>query len=323
MKLADLRSHAKLGGMEHEWDCIVVGGGAAGLSAALVLGRARRRTLVVDAGEPSNSVVEGIGGLLGSDHRPPAAFYAAGRAEIAAYPTVELRAGEVVGGSRDDDGFTLALRDGSRERARRVLLATGMDYRYPELDGIPERWGRSVFHCPFCHGWEVRDRPLGVLDRGEAGATRALLLRAWSEDVTLLTSGPAELEPQEAERLAAAGVAVEERDVTGLRGPGDRLTAVVFADGGEQACGGLLVPVTLHQRSELAEQLGAESAEPTPLAPAAVGVDPMSLTNVPDLAAAGDVTGQMPSVANVVAAGSKAAAMLVHSLMEERSLTPS
>ena len=316
-------SIAKLGGMEHEWDCIVVGGGAAGLSAALVLGRARRRTLVVDAGEPSNSVVEGIGGLLGSDHRPPAAFYAAGREEIAAYPTVELRAGEVVGGRRDDDGFSLELRDGSRERARRVLLATGMDYRYPDLPGIPQRWGRSVFHCPFCHGWEVRDRPLGVLDRGEPGATRALLLRAWSEDVTLLSNGAAELEPQDAERLAAAGVPVEEREVAGLRGPGDSLTGVVFADGGEQACGGLLVPVTLHQRSALAEQLGAESAEPSPLAPAAVAVDPMSLTSVPDLAAAGDVTGQMPSVANVVAAGSKAAALLVHSLMEGRSLTPS
>src|SRR5258708_21001890 len=120
--------------MDTTWDIIVVGAGAAGLSAALVLGRARQRTLVVDAGRQSNLVAHGIGGLLGQDTRPPADYYAAGSAEIAAYPSVELRAGEVVGGERDDDGnFALELADGSLERARPVLLATGMDYRYPEL----------------------------------------------------------------------------------------------------------------------------------------------------------------------------------------------
>ena len=150
-----------------------------------------------------------------------------------------------------------------------MLLATGMDYRRPALPGIEERWGGSVFHCPFCHGWEVRDRPLGVLDRGDSGVQRALLLRAWSDDVTLYCDGPAELGGDEAELLRAAGVEVDERTVAGLRGPGDTLTAVVFADGGERRCGGLLVPVILHQRSELAEQLGAALASrgrssPTP-----------------------------------------------------------
>jgi len=114
-------------GMEKSWDCIVVGAGAAGLSAALVLGRARQRTLVVDAGGQSNRVAHGIGGLLGHDARPPAELYAAGRGELAAYPTVQLRSGEVLGGDRHDAGFALELADGSRELARRVLLATGMD----------------------------------------------------------------------------------------------------------------------------------------------------------------------------------------------------
>jgi thioredoxin reductase len=244
-----------------------VGAGAAGLSAALVLGRARQPTLVVDAGGQSNRVAHGIGGLLGHDGRPPAEFYAAGREEFAAYPTVRLRSGEVLGGERHDAGFVLELADGSREVARRVLLATGMDYRFPALPGIVERWGRSVFHCPFCHGWEVRDQPLGVLDRGAPGVNRALLLRVWSDDVTLLADGPAELDAQDAERLRAAGVTVDERPVAGLRGPGGTLTAVVFADGGERPCGGLLVAVTLHQRSALAEQLGAASAGPGPSSP--------------------------------------------------------
>jgi thioredoxin reductase len=298
------------------WDCIVVGAGAAGLSAALVLGRARQRTLVVDAGRQSNLVAEGIGGLLGQDGRPPAAYYAAGREELAPYPTVALVPGEVVGGERVDEGFVLELADGAREESRRVLLATGMDYRLPGLPGIEERWGRSVFHCPFCHGWEMRDQPLGVFDSGASGVQRALLLSFWSDEVTLLTDGPAELDAPDAERLRAAGVTVDERPVGGLRGPGSSLTSVVFEDGDERPCGGLLVPVTLHQRSGLAEQLGAVAAEPGHVVADAVEVDHQLKTAAPGLYAAGDVSTQMPSVANAVSAGSTAAAMIVGGLLQ-------
>jgi thioredoxin reductase len=301
--------------MSSTWDCLVVGAGAAGLSAALVLGRARRRTLVVDAQGQSNRVASGIGGLLGHDTRRPADFYAAGRAELAAYPSVELRFGEVVGGEGNDGGFVLELADGTRERARRVLLATGMDYRYPTLPGIEERWGRSVFHCPFCHGWEHRDEPLGVLDRGASGAHRALLLRSWSDDITLFSNGGAGLEPDDAEQLSAAGVTVDERPVAGLRGAAGTLTALTFADGDERPCGGLLVPVTLHQRSRLAEQLGAALSEPAPLAVDGVAVDATFATSVPGLFAAGDTTGKTPSVANAIASGSIAAAAAVQSLV--------
>jgi thioredoxin reductase len=250
-------------------------------------------------------------------------LYSAGRDELAAYPTVQLRSGKVLGGERHDAGFVLELADGSRELARRVLLATGMDYRFPALPGIVQRFGRSVFHCPFCHGWEVRDQPLAVLDRGAEGAQRALLLRFWSDDVTLIADGPAELDADDAERLRAAGVTVDERRVAELRGPGSELTAVAFADGGERPCRGLLVPVTLHQRSALAEQLGAAAAGPGPIAADALDVDPMFHTSTPGLSAAGDVSSQMPSVANAVAAGSSAAAMIVHGLMAEaHGLTP-
>jgi thioredoxin reductase len=193
-----------------------------------------------------------------------------------------------------------------------------MDYRYPPLPGAEERWGRSVFHCPFCHGWEVRDQPLGVLDRGAKGVERAILLRAWSDDVTLLTDGPAELDADGAERLAAAGVGVDERRVAELRGPGDTLDAVVFADGSERVLGGLLVPITLHQRSALATRLGAATADPGPLSAETVQVDAMLRTSVPGLSAAGDLSVQMPSVANAIAAGSSAAAGVVQGLTAER-----
>lgn len=303
--------------MDTSWDCIVVGGGAAGLSAALVLGRARRRTLVIDSGHPSNGVAEGIGGLLGHDGRPPAELYAAGRAELAAYPSVEVRTGEVVDGQRADDGFVLTLGDGTTETTRRVLLATGMDYRRPDLPGVTERWGRSVFHCPFCHGWEVREQPLGVLDRGAAGTHRALLLSMWSDDITLYADGPAELDPADADRLRRAGVSVEKRRVTGLRGPGAALRAVALDGGEERPCGGLLVPVTLHQRSALAASLGVALAPAGPLAADAVQAAGMGATSVPGVFVAGDAGEIMPSVANAIAAGSSAAAGIVQSLMAE------
>lgn len=303
--------------MDRTWDCIVVGGGAAGLSAALVLGRARRRTLLVDAGAPSNIVSDGVGGLLGHDRRPPAELYSAGRRELEGYPTVELRSGEVSDGRRENGRFVLELSDGEREEARRVLLATGMDYTLPDLPGIAERWGSSVFHCPFCHGWEHREQALGVLDRGPMGARRALLLRAWSDDVTLYAGGPAELGDDLTEQLGRAGIAVDERRVEGLSGPPPELAAVVLAGGAERECHGLLVPATMRQRSRLAERLGAEAAEPNPIAADAVQADPTFRTRVPGLFAAGDLTPGMPSVANVVAAGSSAAAMVVHDLVEE------
>ena len=313
--------------MDTSWDCIVVGGGAAGLSAALVLGRARRRTLVVDSGHPSNGVAEGIGGLLGHDGRPPAELYAAGRAELAAYPSVEVRTGEVVDGQRrdaerDDGGpgarpFVLTLGDGTTETTRRVLLATGMDYRRPDLPGVAERWGRSVFHCPFCHGWEVREQPIGVLDRGAAGTHRALLLSMWSDDITLYADGPAELDPADADRLRRAGVVVEERHVTGLRGQGTALRAVALDGGEERLCGGLLVPVTLHQRSPLAASLGVALAPAGPLAADAIQAAGMGATSVPGVFVAGDAGEIMPSVANAIAAGSSAAAGIVQSLMAE------
>jgi thioredoxin reductase len=294
------------------YECVVVGGGAAGLSAALVLGRARRRVLVLDTGEQSNRPAEGIGGLLGHDGLAPGELYARGRAELAAYPSVELRDARVAGGSREDGRFVLTLSGGETLDAARVLLAMGMDYAVPELPGVAELWGGTVFHCPYCHGWEVRDRPLAVL--GNLKAThRALLLRGWSDDVVLLTDGPAELDATERATLERAGVPVDERRVAGVRARDGALEAVLFADGGELRRDGLLVPAPLGQRSSLASDLGAELTER-----GTVDADAFGRTTVPGLYAAGDVSSAMPQVAGAIADGSRAAGAINDSLIAEQ-----
>lgn len=298
------------------WECVIVGGGAAGQSAALVLGRARRRVLVLDAGQQSNLSAHGVGGLLGHDGLPPAELYARGRAELAAYPTVSVRDARVVGGTATDDGFALRLEGGDAIEAGRVLLATGMRYDVPDLPGLREHWGGAAFHCPYCHGWEARDGRLAVL--GATAAThRALLLRGWSADVVLLTDGPADLDAAERAALAAAGVPVDERPVVGVESAGGTLRAVRFADGSALERDGLLVLAPLVQRTALAVELGAALDDA-----GTVDVDAFGRTTVAGLWAAGDVATGMPQVAAAIAEGSKAAALINGDLVAAASGLP-
>jgi thioredoxin reductase len=291
-----------------EWDCVVVGGGAAGLSAALVLGRARRRTLVVDAGRQSNLPAHGIGGLLGHDGLPPAQLYAAGRTELENYADVEVRHGEVTAGVADGSGFVLGLADGSQVRTRRVLLATGMEYLTPPIPGLAELWGRSAFHCPFCHGWEMRDQPLAVLASGDRAVHMALMLRGWTDDIVVLTNGPADFD---------ADVRVDERPIAELISEAGELVAVEFTDGARLTRRGVLVAATLRQRSALAAQLGVATAPPGPVARDAVEIDAFHRTSVPGVFAAGDLSASMPQVAAAIATGSLSAAAVVQSLLAD------
>lgn len=303
--------------MSDQWECAVIGAGAAGLSAALVLGRARRRTVVIDADEQSNRAAGVIGGMLGYDQRPPAELYADGRRELAAYPSVEYRRGLVVNGHRVDSGFVLEPDDGDPILARRVLLTTGMQYCPPDLPGMGELWGTSVFQCPFCHGWEMRDKRLATMAAGEEAMHSALMLRGWSDDVVLLTDGRTDLSDDEKDVLAAAGVVIDDRRVVELVSEGGELAAIAFADGSRLARDGLLVEAPLRQRSKLAEQLGA-ACTPGPLAADTIAIDQIHRTESGGVFAAGDVCSEQPYVAGAIAAGSKAAMIIVQSLLAEQ-----
>jgi thioredoxin reductase len=213
--------------METEnYDVVVVGGGPAGLSAALVLGRARRRVAVVDAGAPRNAPAAHMQGFLSRDGMPPAHLLEAGRAEVRAYG-IELVDDEVVALA---DGFTLGLASGRSLTARRLLLATGASDVLPEIVGARERWGRDFLHCPYCHGWEVRDQPIGILGTGPGSVGHAQLLREWSTDVVFFSHHDV---VSESERMAldARGIILVEGEVTALSIVDDALAAVELADG--------------------------------------------------------------------------------------------
>src|SRR3954466_12934224 len=225
--------------MDGEWECAVVGAGAAGLSAALVLGRARRRTVVIDDNDQSNRASDVIGGLLGFDGRPPADLYAAGRKELLAYPTVEYRRKRVCSGRRVDNGFVLEVEGAEPVHTRRVLLATGMLYTPPKIPGLEQLWGTTVFQCPFCHGWEMRDKRLAALAAGETAVHAALLLRGWADDVVALTDGRSDLSHADVDALRSADVIVDDRRIVELIGHDGELTDVAFADGTRLARDGL------------------------------------------------------------------------------------
>lgn len=239
--------------MSERVDVLVVGGGAAGLSGALALARARRSVLVVDGGTPRNAPAAGVHNFLTRDGTPPADLVAAGRAEVAGYGA-EVREGWVTAARRVDGGFEVSLDDGGTVVARRLLIATGARDELPAVPGLAELWGTDVLHCPYCHGWEVRDQPVGILSTSAMSTHAALLWRQWTSDVTLfLHTGPEPTEEQW-EQLAARGIEVVTGEVVGLETEGGRLSGVRLA-------GGAVVPrraLVAQSRVQVPEELLAD-----------------------------------------------------------------
>ncbi|HEX6091317.1 MAG TPA: NAD(P)/FAD-dependent oxidoreductase [Gemmatimonadales bacterium] len=208
------------------FDVVIAGGSWAGLSAAMQLARARRRVLIVDAGRPRNRFAHASHGFLGQDGRAPGEILETARAQVLAYPAAELRGDEVAGVTAHDGRFDVALASGAAVRARRVILATGVVDELPDLPGLRERWGRTVLHCPYCHGYEISDGRLGILAIGEASMHQALLLPDWSSDITLFTNGAFEPTTEQQRALEARGVRIDARRVLEIVGEGEVLSGV-------------------------------------------------------------------------------------------------
>jgi thioredoxin reductase len=272
------------------YDAVVVGGSWAGLSAAMQLARARRRVLVVDTGRPRNRFARASHGFLGQDGRTPAAILDAARAQVLAYPTAAFRRDEATDARADGDAFAVTLASGATARARRLVLATGVVDDLPDLPGLRERWGVSVLHCPYCHGYETAGGRLGVLAVGEASVHQALLLPDWSGDVTLFTNGTLEPTPAQLDALAARGVRVEPRRVVALVGEGAALAGVRLEgpDGGAVVgLDALFTGSRTRMASPLAERLGC-AFDDGPFGPV-IRTDARKETTVAGVYAAGDV----------------------------------
>lgn len=302
------------------YDVVVVGGGAAGLSGALALSRARRSVLVIDGGDPRNAPAGHVHNYLGREGTPPAELYAAGRREIESYGAA-VAEGFVAGIERGEDGlFAVQLNDGALVRARRILAATGVTDVLPEVQGLREHWGTGVLHCPYCHGWEVRDQAIGILATDLPTAVhQALMWRQWSADVVLFLNGTGEPDATQAEQLAARGIRAVPGDVAGIEGQ-DRLTGVRLASGEVEARDAVVVFSRLSARAGYLAGLGITPTEQfageTSIG-TALPVNPMGATDVPGVYAAGNLAAPMAQVIGAASAGLMTAAAINGDLIME------
>jgi thioredoxin reductase/SAM-dependent methyltransferase len=305
--------------VDETYDVVVVGAGAAGLGGAVALARARRSVLVVDAGQPRNAAAGHVHNYLTRDGTPPAELLAAGRAEVIRYGG-EIVARRVEAAVTQGDGFRVMLAGGDGVRARRLLVTTGLVDELPDVPGVAERWGRDVLHCPYCHGWEVRDRRIGVLATGPMALHQAEMWRQWSPHVLLLLHGTAEPGAEEAERLAARGITVVDGPVAKLVVAGDTLTGVRLASGEVVELDAVVVAPRFTARAGVLESLGLKPVD-VELAGYVVGsqiaADATGATDVPGVWVAGNVADVRAQVISSAAAGLNAAAAINADLVAE------
>lgn len=310
--------------MRDHHDVIVIGGAAAGLSAALVLGRSRRSVLVVDASEPRNAPADGVHNYLGREGTSPAELGRVGREEVAAYG-VEVTAGRIVatsatdGDGTDPVGFSVTFDSGAVVTARRLVVASGAVDVLPEVPGLAEQWGRGVVHCPFCHGWEIRDQRIGVLVTTPNGAHHALMFRALSDDVTAFVTDPTLVDDTAMAGLRARGIQVVHESVAAVESVGDRLAGVTLASGEFVALDALAAASTAEARVDPLAGIGLEATDSVVGGHrfgSALPVDGAGQTTVRGVYAAGNVTAPMATVIASAAAGTAVGAAVHGDLVQ-------
>jgi thioredoxin reductase/SAM-dependent methyltransferase len=303
--------------LDDNYDVVVLGGGAAGLNGAMMLARSRRSVAVIDAGAPRNAAAEGVHGLLGHDGTPPSELLERGRSEVRRYGG-HVVTGEVTAARRDEGGFTVTLADGRSTRGRRLLVTTGLVDVLPEVPGVRERWGRDVLHCPYCHGWEVRDQAIGILASGPMSVHQALLFRQLSDDVTFFAHTE-RLADEQAEQLAARGIRVVDGPVASLEVVEDRLVGVRMGDGGLIACEAVVVAPRMVARAGFLDDLGLRPVEHPSGMGEHVPCDPTGRTDVAGVWVAGNVSDLSAQVGAAASQGAFAAAQINADLVMEET----
>ena len=294
------------------FDVIIVGAGPAGLSAALMLGRCRRSVLVFDAGRPRNAASLALHGYLTRDGVAPAEFLRMARAELRQYETVRLRDTEVTAAECRDASFEVTTASGERFQARKLLIATGVVDNLPPVPGLRDLYGRSVFHCPYCDGWELRDQPIAIYGRGERALGLSLELTAWTSDLVLCSDGPSEIDAEGHARLARNGVSVREARIVRLEGTDGILNDVVFADHTRLARRALFFTTGQSQRSDLLVRLGCDFNDK-----GTVRTGKYETTHLPGLYVCGDASRAVQWVVVAASEGAEAAFAINTDLIKE------
>jgi thioredoxin reductase len=294
------------------YDVIIVGAGPAGLSAALILGRSRRRVLVCDIGRPRNASSLAMHGYLSRDGIAPLEFLRIAREQLRQYDSVIQRDVEVTDAEcRGDSRFRVTLADGSELASRKLLIATGVVDNLPDIPGFRELYGRSIFHCPYCDGWEVRDQPLAIYGRGPRGLGLSLELLGWSRELVLCTDGPSEIDREGLARLRRNGIGLRTDRVTRIEGD-EMLARIVFADGEPLVRRALFFTTGQTQQSALAQRLGCEISDK-----GTVRTGRYEATHLSGLYVAGDASRAVQWVIVAAAEGAEAAFAINTDLLKE------
>lgn len=292
--------------METVFDGIIVGGSYAGLSAAMALGRSLRQVLIIDANQPCNRFAPHSHNFITQDGQPPAAISQAAKAQVLAYPTVQWLQGLAVAARGEDGAFEVEVATGEVYKAKKLLFATGLRDVLPDMEGLEACWGKSVIHCPYCHGYEVKGVPTGILANGEEVYDFARLISNWTDKLTIYSNGPAQFDRQQ----LPVGVQVEERPVQALLHQEGQLEAVLLEGGSNSPLEALYFRPAFEQHCALPEELGCALTEM-----GHVEVDAFQQTTVAGILAAGDCTTPFRAVSVATAQGTKAGAFLNHQLI--------
>lgn len=294
------------------FDVIIVGGSYAGLSAALSLGRCMRSVLVIDNGNPCNRQTPHSHNFLTNDGKDPITIREEAKKEVLNYPTIIFLADTVLDITPTNSGFDVTTKGSANYQSKKVLFATGVIDTIPKIEGFSDCWGKSILHCPYCHGYEVKNKKLGVLGNGDMGYELAKTICHWGKELKLFTNGTSTLSPEEVQLLNHNGITVVENEITAIQHEGGYIKTLEFEDTEAEPLDALFTQLPFIQQSDIPEKLGFECTDN-----GFIKVNKSMETSMPGIYAAGDCLTLFRSVANAVAAGNKAGALINKKLIDE------